>query len=126
MVKNIREDKNMTPYKIAFLVDEAAINTFESEYLLLPILRNLLRENAQVENFACRDGSLDDLCARIDVADIVFCYCFEDVNMSAAVLYAQEKGKEILHLEPSEKDLAFIHEKQKKKFNPYPGVYSVD
>lgn len=115
----------MTPYKIAFLVDEAAINTFESEYLLLPILRNLIRENAQVEIFACRDGTLDELCSRIDAADIVFCYSFEDGNMSAAVRYAEEKGKEILHLEPSEEDLALFRERQKKKINPYPGVYYV-
>lgn len=126
MVKNIKENKSMKSCKIAFLVDEAAINTFESEYVLLPILRNLLRENAQVEIFACRDGALDDLRTRIDIADIVFCYSFEGGNMSAAVRYAEEKGKEILHLEPSEEDLAFFREKQKKKINPYPGVYTVD
>lgn len=116
----------MTPYKIAFLVDEAAINIFQSEYVLLPLLRNLLCDNAQVEIFACRDGELDNLCTRIDAADAVFCYSFDDGNMATAVRYAEKKGKEILHLEPTEEDLAFLREQEKKKYNPYPGVYFMD
>ncbi|MBE6656060.1 MAG: hypothetical protein E7609_04230 [Ruminococcaceae bacterium] len=73
----------MNPYKMIFIVDEAAIHTFHLERALLPLFRNLLRENAQVEIFACREGSLDDLCARIDAADTVFCYSFDNGNMSA-------------------------------------------
>ena len=116
----------MMPCRIVFIVDKAAINSFESEYVLLPLLRNLLRENAQIEIFACREGRLEDLCARIDVADAVFCYSFDGGNMSDVVRYAEEKEKEILYLEPSEKDLAFIREKKGKKFNPYPGVCMID
>ena len=116
----------MSLCRIAFIVDEAAINSFESEYVLLPLLRNLLRENAQVEIFACREGTLAELCTRIDVADAVFCYSFDDGNMSDVVRYAEEKGKEVVHLEQSEEDLTLIHEKQKKNTNPYPGIYFVN
>ena len=92
----------------------------------MSLLRNLLLEYAQVEIFACRDGKLDDLCEHIDVADIVFCCFFEDSNMATVIRYAEEKGKEILHLKPSEDDFSFIREKQKKKSIPYPGVYLID
>ncbi len=115
----------MNPYKIAFIVDEAAIHTFELEYMLLPIFRNLLRENAQVEIFACRDGERDDLCARVDNAEIIFCYSFGEGNTSAAVRYAEEHGKTVIHLEPKE-EFALIRAKYGKNTSPYPGVMFVD
>ena len=116
----------MSLCKIAFVVDEAAMNSFESEYVLLPLLRNLLRENPQVEIFVCREGTLDDLRTRIDEAEMVFCYSFDGGNMADVVRYAEDTGKEILHLEPSKEDMARILEKERKKFNPCPGVYILD
>ena len=112
--------------KIAFIVDEAAINTFESEYILLPLFRNLLRENAQVEIFACKDGELEDLCARVDAAEAIFCYSLGEGNTSAAVRYAEEIGKEVLHLEPTEEELKMIRAKRYSHLPSIPGVMFVD
>ena len=116
----------MTPYKVAFIVDEGAIHTFMLEYALMPLLRNLLREHEQVELFACREGETDDLCARVDYADVVFCYVTGESNISAAVRYAEEQGKPILHLEPTEEELAVIREKQHEHACRYPGLFFLD
>ena len=101
----------MEPYKIAFIVDEAAVNTFESEYVLVPLFRNLVCNHEQVTLFFLRGGTEEELCACVDDADAVFCYLSGDGNASSAVRYAEEQGKDILHLEPSEEEKAFIRAK---------------
>ena len=89
----------MQPYKIAFIVDEAAINTFQSEYTLLPLFRNLVRDHEQMTLFVARGGTPEELCAHIDDADAVFCYLLGDGNASSAVRHAEAQGKTIFHLE---------------------------
>ena len=89
----------MQPYKITFIVDEAAVNTFQSEHALLYLFRNLMRDHEQMTLFVARDGTPEELCAQIDDADAVFCYLLGNSNASSAVRSAEAQGKTVLHLE---------------------------
>lgn len=116
----------MNPYKIAFLIDHAVIHTIDPGEVLLSLFEDLLRENAQIEIFACKDGPLAELCARVDAVDAVFCYTVEESNISAAIRYAEERGKAVIRLDPTEEEKALFLEKQRQRFFPYPGVMFVD
>ena len=89
----------MQPYKIAFLVDEAAVNTYRSEDILLRLFRNFVRGHVQMTLFVARDGTPEELYAQIDAADAVFCHISGDSNASFAVHYAEAQGKTVFHLE---------------------------